>query len=164
MADTDELFRQLYAELKKIASVRMGRERPGHTLQTTELINEAYLRLSRVDGSAWQDRTHFLATAARAMRHILVDHARSKKRRLVLVGLDAEMAAEMPEGVDYLVLDRAIDALSEEHRRPADTLQYRYILGLTAEDTASLLKVSERTVRNDTRLALAWLRRHLSTN
>lgn len=160
--DTDALFRELYPELRKIASIRMRGERRGHTLQTTALINEAYLKLSRANGHAWRDRTHFLASAALAMRRILVDHARRHKRRILMLATDGPLAAKLPSGVDYLTFDRALDALAEEHPRPASAIQYRYILGLTVEDTAHALDVCERTIRGDTRLALAWLRRRLA--
>ena len=160
--ETDALFNELYSELRRIASVRMRRERGGHTLQTTALINEAYLRLARINGSAWNDRPHFLATAALAMRRILVDHARRRKRRLVLAPPDAEMSAGLPSGIDCLDFDLALDALAEEHERASKVLQFRFILGLPAEVTAEALGVSERTVRGDTSLALAWMRRRFA--
>jgi len=159
--DTDALFEELYAELRKIAACRMRGELRDHTLQTTALINEAYLRLVRVDGERWRDRRHFLATAALAMRHILIEHARKRKRRIRLSSGDAKLDAMMPDPVDLLEFDRALEKLAEEHPRPAEVIQYRYILGLTTEEAGKALGVSERTVRGDARFALAWLRREL---
>lgn len=160
--ETDRLFQELYRELRRIAAARMRRERRGHTLQTTALVSEAYLRLSKWDGASWKDRQHFLHTAARVMRHVLIDHARKRKSQLVLAAPDAEMTAGMPSHITYLELDEAIDALAVEHSRAAEALQYRYVLGIDVEDTAAALEVSEGTVRNDTRFALAWIRRRFS--
>lgn len=160
--DTDALFDELYAELRRIAAIRMSGELRDHTLQTTALIHEAYLRLRRVDGERWRDETHFLATAALTMRRILIEHARRRKRRVSLLSADADVDAAIPPSVDYLEFDRALEALAEEHPRPAEVVRYRYVLGLTAEYTAKALGVSERTIRGDQRFALAWLRRRLA--
>jgi RNA polymerase sigma factor (TIGR02999 family) len=161
--DTDALFEELYAELKKIAAIRMRGELREHTLQTTALLHEAYLRLSRADGDRWHDRTHFLATAALTMRRILAEHARRRNRRVSLMAAGLSVGAEIPDTVEYLEFDRALAALAKEHPRPAQVIQYRYILGLAAADTAGALGVSERTVRGDQKLALAWLKRRLAT-
>lgn len=160
--ETDDLFEELYTELRKIAAQRMRAEARHHTLQTTALINEAYLRLSKVEGSRWSDRKHFLSTAARTMRRVLIDHARRRKRRVSLAGQDPDLLAVIPGPVDFLEFDRALESLGTEHPRSAAAIEYRYILGLTADETAQVLEVSNRTVRGDTSFGLAWLRRQLA--
>lgn len=160
--DTDELFNQLYDDLRRIASVRMRGERPGHTLQTTALLNETYLRLAHRGPAPWADRTHFLATASLAMRRILIDHARKHRRRVRLVSGFETDPSVIPDGTEYLRIDRAIDALSAEYPRQALVLQFRYVLGMSLEDVAKTLQVSSRTITDDARLGLAWVRRRLA--
>lgn len=160
--DTDELFDQLYQELRRIASVRMRGERSGHTLQTTALLNETYLRLAGGDRSRWTDRTHFLASASLVMRRILIDHARRHRRRVRLTsGLESEPGV-VPDGTDFVHVDRAIEALAAEHSRQALVIQFRYVLGMSLEDVAEALGVSSRTITDDARLGLAWIRRRLA--
>lgn len=162
--ETDRLFQELYDDLRRIARVRMRGEVRDHTLQTTALIHETYLRLSRIDGQPWRDRNHFLATAALTMRRILIEQARRRKRRIALLSGDPALAGVIPASVDYVEFDRALSELAKEHPRPAQVVEYRFVLGLTAAETASALDISERTVRGDARLGLAWLRRRLETS
>ena len=162
----ERLFNLVYDELRRMAHRQMRKEEPGHTLQTTALVHEAYLRLCKDHRAQWENRRHFFGAAARAMRQILVDKARERvaqKRegRRRKVTLDQNMAAEETP-VDLIALDEALDRLAERHPRPAETVKYRYFLGLTVKETAQLLDVAPRTVDSDWRLAKAWLRRETS--
>jgi RNA polymerase sigma factor (TIGR02999 family) len=163
---TERLFDVVYDELRRMAHGRMLRERPGQTLQTTALVNEAFLRLCSDDQARWENRRHFFGAAARAMRQILVDKAREKRaqkreggRRRVT--LDHDIAAEEAP-VDLIALDEALDRLAAENERAADVVKHRYFLGLTVNETAEVLAVSPRTVDSDWQLAKAWLRREIS--
>jgi RNA polymerase sigma-70 factor (ECF subfamily) len=158
-----EIPPKLYLEMKRIAANQMKSERNDHTLQPTALVHEAYLKLARSEPDRWNSESHFLATAARAMRQVLIDHARKHKRR---VRLSEELAesARLPREVDFLVFDEALDALAVEHARAADVISFRFILGLTVIATAGALEISERTVKGDSRLGLAWLRRRLANS
>lgn len=162
--ETDRLFDQLYQDLRRIASIRMRGERAGHTLQTTALLNEAYLRIADRGPVVWADRTHFLATAALAMRRILVDHARKHRRRVRLVTEFELQPGIVADGTDFLHIDRAIEELSQEHSRQALVLQFRYVLGLSVEEVAEAVGVSARTVSDDARLGLAWIRRAIAAS
>ncbi len=187
---TDRLFKLVFDELRVMARARMAGERKGHTLQTTALVNEAYLKLCS-GSSSWENRRHFFGAAARAMRQILVDRARQKAAQKRIEGgervsLDPGMAGPGLAGpglagpgmagpgmagpgmagdepsVDLLALDEALDRLAEVHARPAEVVKYRYFLGLTVPETAELLEVSPRTVDGDWKLAKAWLKRELT--
>jgi len=145
----------------------MVRERAGHTLQPTALVHEAYLRLARETGTEWEDRAHFLAIAATAMRRVLVDHARARgaaKRGggRTWVTLHEELAAQAEQSVDVLALDQALTRLSSIDERQGKVVELRFFGGLEIRETALLLKVSEGTVKRDWRHAKAWLRRELS--
>ncbi|ANM31477.1 hypothetical protein ABI59_20760 [Acidobacteria bacterium Mor1] len=162
---TDRLFRLVFEELRVMARARMAGERKGHTLQTTALVNEAYLKLCG-GRSDWENRRHFFGAAARAMRQILVDRARQKAAQKRIEGgervsLDPGMATD-EQSVDLIALDEALDRLAEVHARPAEVVKYRYFLGLTVPETAELLEVAPRTVDGDWKLARAWLMRELS--
>jgi RNA polymerase sigma factor (TIGR02999 family) len=163
---TDRLFGLVYAELKELAHGRMAAEGPGHILQTTALVNEAYLKLCKTPRPSWESRRHFFGAAARAMREILVDSARrdvAGKRggRPRKVTLNQELAsAEHPE--DLVAIDRSLDRLAAKDARMAEVVKYRYFLGLTVPETARLLEVSPRTVNTDWEMAKAWLRRDLT--
>jgi len=157
----EELYELVYGELKSMAGARMVRERAGHTLQATALVNEAYLRL--VPGEEqWENRAHFFGAAACAMRRILVDHARRHKaskrggedERVTFE--DLAVAAEEPE-VDLLALDEALDALAKEESRLAEVVQLRYFAGLGITETAKVLGTSPATVKRDWTFARAWL-------
>ena len=154
------------SELRRLAAGYMGRERPGHTLQPTALVNETFLRLLDAQGVAWQDRSHFLGIAARLMRRVLVDHARTRGRRKRggdhdHVPLDEEVAAAPCLDFNLLALDRALEALAFVDERKARVIEMRFFGGLTVDETASALQVSVDTVKRDWRLAKIWLLRYL---
>jgi RNA polymerase sigma factor (TIGR02999 family) len=162
----ERLLPLVEAELRRLARAYMARERRGHTLQTTALVNEAYVRLVDAQRLRWQDRAHFVGIAARLMRRVLVDHARTrdyKKRgagaqRVTLV---EDLAVSQPPDVDVLALDRALDALATVDERKARVVELRYFGGLTVEEAAEVLKVSPDTIKRDWRLAKLWLLRAL---
>jgi len=151
----------LYEDLRKLAQSRMRHERPDHTWEPTDLVNEAYLRL--VEGSpSWENRAHFFGAAAQAMRRVLVDHAR--RRSAHKRGGDQErvtfdsLAVHSPEpDVDILALDEALTALEQHDPRLKRTVELRYFVGLTVQETAELLNVSPATVKRDWTYARAWL-------
>jgi RNA polymerase sigma factor (TIGR02999 family) len=165
----DRLFPALYQELKRQAAGYLRGERAGHTLQPTALAHETYLRLIGRRDFAWQDRAHFMATAARAMRGILVDHARRRRAQKrgggrEQVPLDATMAIEEQRPVAFDDLDRALEDLARRSERQAKVVELRYFGGLSAEETAEVLGVSAVTVKRDWATARAWLYRQLSGN
>jgi RNA polymerase sigma factor (TIGR02999 family) len=162
----DRLMPLVYDELLALAHRRLAGERTGHTLQTTDLVHEAYGRLAEVD-LPLQDRAHFFALAARAMRRILVDHARARmagKRGggRVPVSLD-ELAVEPPadDGAEVLALHEALEALEKQDPRKARVVEAHIFGGLTYDETAIALGISPATVDRDLRLAKAWLAREL---
>ena len=157
----------LYKELRKIAAARMRMERGNHTLQPTALVLEAYIRLAHQPQSAWQDRGRIFGLAARAMRHILVDHARAhsagkRGAGAVQITLDERVAASSNALVDVLVLDEALTTLATFDSRQARVLELHFFAGLTFEEIADQLDVSPRTVKRDSSMACAWLRRQLA--
>jgi RNA polymerase sigma factor (TIGR02999 family) len=157
----------VYSELHDIAHHHMRRQVPGQTLQTTALVNEAYLRMVNVEGVRWQDRTHFFAVAAQMMRRILVDSARAHlagKRggRLTHVCLDESVDASPQSSEDLIALDDALNALEEMDPRKARVIELRFFAGLSVDQTAEVLKVSAPSVKRDWKLAKAWLSRELS--
>lgn len=160
-ADATELFRLLHGELHRLARRQMQTERPDHTLQATALLNETWLKL--FEGHAdFHDRRHFLATAARAMRQILVDHARARSRDKrgggrERVELPADLAAPLPESLDLVELDRALEELRVQEPRLVQVVECRYFADLSVEETAEVLGLSARTVARDWRFARAWL-------
>ena len=154
------------AELRRLAGVYMARERRDHTLQATALVNEAFVRLIGAQDVRWQDRRHFLGIAARLMRRVLVDHARTRafqKRggRDRKVSLDDAMLISPAPPVDVLTLDRALEALGAVDSRKSRVIEMRYFGGMTMEETADALHVSTQTVKRDWRLAKLWLLREL---
>jgi RNA polymerase sigma-70 factor, ECF subfamily len=155
-------FPLAYEELLRVARRHLLRERPGHTLNTTALVHEAYLKLAGQDGTGWRDRSRFLAIASRAMRQILVDHARGRDRhkrgggaRPVTLRTDAGSGQE--ETVDLLALDEALEKLAEHDARLGQVVECRFFGGLTAAETAEALGVSLRTVERDWTRARAHL-------
>lgn len=147
----------------------MAAERPGHSLQATALVNEAYLRLIGARGIAWQDRAHFLAVAARVMRRILVDHARARRSQkrggdLGRVPFDEGLAVTREPATDLVALDLAMDALARFDERKSRVIELRFFGGLGVEETASVLNVSPDTVMRDWRLAKVWLRREMRSH
>jgi RNA polymerase sigma factor (TIGR02999 family) len=163
----EKLVPLVYSELRLLARRYMRCERPDHTLQTTALINEAYLRLVDIQNVHWQNRAHFFALCARLMRRILVDFARS--RRYAKRGGGAQpLSLEQSEAIspgcspDLVAIDDTLQALAKVDGRKAQVVELRFFGGLTIEETAEALKVSPETVRRDWRLAKAWLLRELT--
>ncbi len=166
-AALEKLVPQVYQELRRLARRQMMRERPGHTLQATALINEAYLRLVDLRNVQWQNRAHFFALCARLMRRILVDFARSRQYAKRgggerPVSLDESLVVSPVHSTDLVAADDALKALTKVDARKAQVVELRFFGGLTVEETAEVLKVSPETVRRDWRLAKAWLLRELS--
>lgn len=156
----------VYDELHRRAHWHMQREHSGQTLQTTALVNEAYLRLVDLRRVSWRDRAHFFALASRVIRHVLVDAARS--RRSLKRGADAPVAlfdedlmVSMTPPADVIALDDALQALAAVDERKSQVIELRFFGGLTIEETADVLHVSPETVKRDWKLAKAWLRREL---
>ena len=165
-AALDKLVPLVYTELRRIAHRYMNRERRGHTLQTTELVNEAYLRLIDANQVRWQDRAHFFAISAQLMRRILVDFARS--RGYIKRGggahratFDEALLVSPAPGPDLVALDDALNALAVKDARKCRVVELRFFGGLSVEETAEVLKVSLETVHRDWRLAKAWLAREM---
>jgi RNA polymerase sigma factor (TIGR02999 family) len=168
-AALDQLMPLVYDELRRMARNYMTRQKAGHTLQTTALIHEAYLRLADQKEVRWQSRAHFFAVAATAMRHILVDYARTDqaakrggKVHLVSLGEAAEVTAE--KTAELVALNDALDGLAAFDPRKSQVVEMRYFGGLTLEETAEVLKVSPETVARDWRIARTWLLRELNRN
>ncbi len=162
----NELIPVVYDELHRLARARMRRERPGHTLQTTVLVNEAYLRLVNIRQVQWQDRAHFFAVSAELMRRILVDHARSlaylkRGSGAACISLDDSAAIELARRADLLDLDDALEALERLDKRKAKIVELRFFGGLTVEETAEVLGVSVQTVHRDWKLSKLWLSREI---
>lgn len=165
-AAAGELFPLLYDELRGLARRILAQERPGHTLQPTALLHEAYLRLVGMDASDVADRVHFVRLAARSMRQVLVDHARrrgaekrgARRARVTLAGLVADGAGG---GVDVLDLDDALAKLAALDERKARVVELRFFAGLSTEEAASLLGIAPKTAEADWYVARAWLRRAL---
>jgi RNA polymerase sigma factor (TIGR02999 family) len=163
----DELIPVVYEELRRQAARHLRRERPDHTLQTTALIHEAYLRLVDQKDVRWQNRAHFFGVAAQLMRRILVDHAR-KDRALKRGGPAVKLPLEEAEvvsgstDVNLVALDQALTKLAAMDERKSRVVELKYFGGLTAEEAAEVLQVSPATVRHDWTLAKAWLRREIT--
>ena len=162
----EQLLPLVEAQLRRLARGYMGRERPGHTLQTTALINEAFLRLTDARRVRWQDRAHFLGISARLMRRVLVDHARTRgylKRGggAQRVTLHEGLVTSTDPALDVVALDRALEALAKVDARKSRIVELRFFGGLTVEETAEVLHVSPDTVKRDWRLAKLLLLREL---
>lgn len=157
----------VYGELHRLAHRQMRRERPDHTLQTTALINEAYVRLVDMQNVRWQNRAHFFALCARLMRRILVDLARSRRCTKGGLGkqdisLDESAMVSPKDSPDIVALDNALQALAKIDNRAAQVVELRFFGGLTAEESAEVLKISPVTIRRDWKMAKLWLLRELS--
>ncbi len=160
-----QLLPLVYDELRKLAAVRLAAEAPGNTLTATALVHEAYLRLvGPADAACWDNRGHFFAAAAEAMRRILVDQARRKKTTrhgggLIRQDLEPDLAAAPQPREDLIALDRALDQLAAKDRVKAELVKLRYFAGLTLAEAAEALGLSERTAGRHWTYARAWLRR-----
>lgn len=163
----DRLIPIVYEELRRQATRYLRRERPGHTLQTTALIHEAYIRLIDQKSVRWQNRAHFFAISAQLMRRILVDHARSRqaaKRGGSDIKLPLEEAMIVSQGreVNLVALDEALERLAVIDPQQSRVVELRFFSGLSVEETAEVLGVSPRTITRDWNVAKAWLRREIS--
>jgi RNA polymerase sigma factor (TIGR02999 family) len=164
----DQLLPHVYAELRRQAARHLRRERPDHTLQTTALVHEAYMKLVDQRDVRWESRAHFFAIASQAMRRILVDYARARRRekrgggdiRLSLAA--AEEVASDPKGVDLIALDEALTRLSALDQQQSRVVELRYFSGLSLEETAEILNISRATAAREWNMARAWLHRELT--
>ncbi|MGA3328005.1 MAG: sigma-70 family RNA polymerase sigma factor [Terriglobia bacterium] len=162
----EQLTPLVYKELHRLAHRYMAREGPGHPLQTTELVNEVYLRLVDASEVSWHDRAHFFAVCAQMMRRTLIDFARARqyqKRsgKAIRVALDNPLGVARQPAVDLVAVDDALNALANLDPRKSQVVELRFFGGLSVEETAEVLKVSRETVLRDWKFARAWLRREL---
>ena len=163
----DELAPLLYRELKRIAAAQLRRERPGHTLQVTALVHEAYLKLVDQRHVNWQNRAHFFGVAAQAMRRILLDYAKGRARGqrgggVPQTSLDAALVVSHDRAFELVEIDEALRHLEAFDPRQAKVVELRFFGGLSVEETAEALGVSEPTVKREWAMAKAWLHRELS--
>lgn len=162
----EQLMPLVEAELRRLARGYMGRERRGHTLQVTALVNEAFLRLTDARRVKWQDRAHFLGISARLMRRVLVDYARRRgyhKRGggVEKITLHDDLVTAQDPALDVVALDRALEKFEKADARKSRIVELRFFGGLSVEETAEVLHVSPDTVKRDWRLAKLWLLREL---
>ena len=165
-AAQDRLFQLIYKDLHRVAARYMGQEAPGHTLQTTALVHEAYIRLIDIERVHWQDRAHFLAVAARVMRRILVDSARARRYQkrgggAPMISLDESILVAGDHGSDLVALDDALSALAVMDERKSRVVELRFFGGLSIEETAEVLEISSDTVLRDWKMAKVWLLREI---
>jgi len=165
-AALDQLVPVVYQKLRRLARHHMAGQRPGHTLQATALVNEAYMRLIDCEQVNWKDRAHFFAISARMMRRVLVEFARARQYQKRGAGarktsLDEGVIASPQRGQDLVALDDALQALAAEYPRQAQVVELRFFGGLNVEETAEVLHVSGITVMRDWQLAKVWLAREL---
>ena len=163
----EKLFQVVYDELHRQAARYLRNEMAGLSLQTTDLIHEAYLRLINQQHVAWQNRLHFFAIAATAMRRILVDHVRGRQAakrggRDIRLPLEDAMAVLPGQDLDFVALDEALNRLAQIDPQESQIVELRFFSGLSVEETAKVLDVSERTVKRDWNVAKSWLRRELT--
>jgi len=164
-----ELLPLVYQELRRLAASKLARERPGHTLQATALVHEAWLRLSEAGGRRWESRRHFLAAAAEAMRRILIENARRKQavrhggglQRTELAPDELPITGGAPDE-ELLAVHEALDALAAHDARKAELVKLRYFAGFSLEEAAAALDLSERTAKRDWAYARAWLYREIA--
>jgi RNA polymerase sigma-70 factor (ECF subfamily) len=163
----EDMFPLVYDELRRIAARAMRGERPDHTLCTTALVNEAWLEISKLTRIQWQNRSHFLAIAAQAMRRVLIDYAVARRRQKRGGGQTFEpleedaVAAVVAHADDVLALDEALQRLAAMNERHGRIVECRFYGGMSVEETAEALGVSPATVKRDWTLARAWLNREL---
>ena len=166
-AALDQIIPLIYEELKRLARYYMRSEHAGHTLQTTALVNEAYLRLVDSARVQWQGRAHFLSVAAQLMRRVLVDEARKRDSRkrgggAQQVSLEEGLLVEEERLTDLLMIDEALEKLARKFPRQSRVVELRFFGGLEGKEIAEVLKVSPASVTSDWNFARAWLQRHLS--
>ena len=157
----------VHDQLRQLARRQRAGERPGHVLQATALVNEAYLRLVDIRRIRWQDRAHFFAMAARVMRRVLVDHARAQKNQkrggaLQRITFDQDLPVSTGTPDDLIAIDEALQALAVDYERKARVVELRFFGGLSVEETAEALNLSPETVMRDWKFARSWLLRRLS--
>jgi len=162
-----QLIPIVYAELRRLASFCLNRERTDHTLQPTALVHEAFLRMVHENQPIWQNRAHFFAVAARLMRQILVDYARRHRTHKrgggqEKLSLDAALAFTREKSAEVVMLDDALDRLSEQDQRQARIVEMRFFGGLTMEEIAEVLQLSPKTVKRDWTMARAWLHQKIT--
>lgn len=168
-AALDQLIPVVYDELRRQASRYLRRERPGHTLQTTGLVNEAYLRLVDQKKVRWQNRAHFFGIAAQLMRRILVDHARTKHRAkrggsALRISINDAVVKTKQRDLDLVALDEALNHLAKLDPQQSRVVELRFFSGLNVEETAEVLGISPATVKRNWSVAKAWLHREISGN
>lgn len=164
--DANRLFPQVYDQLRSLAKVYISRENPNNTIDVTDLVHEAYFKMvdqKRVD---WKGKTHFFAVGATAMRRILVDYARAKKRvkrggDKVRVELEEGKAISINKDDDVILIDDAIKELEKVDQRQAEIIELRFFSGMTVKEVAEALQVSKRTIEGDWTMAKAWLKRYI---
>jgi RNA polymerase sigma-70 factor, ECF subfamily len=166
-AALDRLMPLVYTELRQLAHRYMRWERPGHTMQTTALIHEAYLRLVDQNQVRWQHQAHFFGIAARLMRQILIEHARSHTRAkrgggVGTISLDKAAIVSQARATELLALDDALERLATIDPRKSQVVELRFFGGLSVEEAAQVLNIAPNTVLRDWRMAKAWLRREIS--
>ena len=165
----ESLMPVVYAELRRVARRSMAYEQPGHTLQATALVHEAYLKLIRQEKTEWKDRAHFFGVAARMMRHILIDYARAARtdKRRVMVGAasldDAAPSSDTPP-MDFLDLHNALEELESFDEQKVRVVELRYFGGLSIEETAEVIGISTATVKREWNVARAWLAHRLNAS
>ena len=169
-SNTESLAAQLYDELREIATRLLRTERPEHTLDTSAVVHEAFLRLARQQAAEWQDRQHFLAAAARTMRHVLVDYARERSARKRDGGVQTTMIS-IPDGnapagdaLDVMVLDDLLSRFAASHARAAQVVELRVFGGFEVEEVAQIIDISPNTVKRDWQFAKAWLACEMGLN
>lgn len=168
-AALDELMPIIYEELRRMARRYMNRQSEGHTFQTTELIHEAYLKLAGRQKTDWKNRSHFFGVAARAMRHILVDYARSKNAQkrgggMPQITFEENALISDDRSEEMIILDEALQRLSGLDERKSRVVEMKFFGGLTIEEIAEVLRTSTKTVKRDWRFARNWLLKEISRN
>lgn len=163
----EQLMPLVYDELRRMARGYLRHQSSGHTFQTTELIHEAYLKLAKNDGKTWHNRAHFFGVAAKAMRHILVDYARSKQSQkrggqAEKITLEENLVASTNHSQEIIALDEALKQLEALDERKVRVVEMKFFGGLTTEEITEVLKVSPETVKRDWKFARTWLLRELA--
>ena len=165
----DTLLPLVYTELRRLAHARLRNERPGHTLQSAALVNEAYLRLIGLDAPQWESRAHFFAIAARLMREVLVDYARRHRAGkrgggACKLSLEDATGVSRRQDVDVVALDDALEALAKIDARQSQVVELRFFAGLSLQEISAALQIAPATVQRDWTAARAWLHREMSKN